>query len=54
MICPQKVRHLWRRIFYEKKGQIQKRYSEEFKIGIILDMREHQLGYNETIRKYWI
>ena len=36
-----------------KKGQIQKRYSTEFKVGVIIDMREHKLGYNETIRKYW-
>ena len=36
-----------------KKGQKQKRYSVEFKISVIMDMREHKLGYNETIRKYW-
>ena len=35
-----------------KKGQIQKRYSTEFKIGVIIDMREHRLGYRETARKY--
>ena len=28
-------------------------YSAEFKIGVIIDMREHHLSYNETIRKYW-
>ena len=37
-----------------KKGQEQKRYSAEFKISAILDMREHHLGYNETVRKYKI
>lgn len=30
----------------------QKKYSAEFKIGVILDMREHQLSYSETVRKY--
>ena len=35
-----------------KKGQIQRKYSPEFKIGVIVDMREHRLGYRETARKY--
>ena len=35
-----------------KKGSKQKRYSIEFKIGVIMDMREHRLGYCETVRKY--
>ena len=35
-----------------KKGQIFKRYSAEFKISVILDMREHHLGLMETSRKY--
>ena len=35
-----------------KKGTKQKRYSTEFKIGVIMDMREHRLGYCETVRKY--
>lgn len=30
-----------------------KKYSPEFKISCILDMREHNLGYKETIRKYF-
>ena len=30
-----------------------KTYSAEFKIGVIMDMREHHLGYRETVRKYW-
>ena len=33
-----------------KKGQIQRKYSPEFKISVIMDMREHHLGYRETIR----
>ena len=36
-----------------KKGQKQKKYSAEFKIGVIMDMREHHLSYKETVRKYW-
>ena len=36
-----------------KKGQKQKKYSAEFKISVILDMREHHLCYNEVVRKYW-
>lgn len=35
-----------------KKGSKQKKYSAEFKIGVILDMREHHLSYSETVRKY--
>ena len=31
----------------------QRKYSSEFKICVIMDMREHHLGYRETIRKYW-
>ena len=31
----------------------QKKYSSEFKICVIMDMREHHLGYRETVRKYW-
>ena len=29
-----------------------KKYSPEFKIRVIMDMREHRLGYCETVRKY--
>ncbi len=36
-----------------KTGRKNKRYSSEFKIGVIMDMREHRLGYGETVRKYW-
>ena len=35
-----------------KKGSKQKIYSAEFKIRVIMDMREHHLGYCETARKY--
>ena len=36
-----------------KKGQKFKRYSAEFKLCVIMDMREHNLNYSETVRKYW-
>ena len=36
-----------------KTGRKNKVYSAEFKIGVIIDMREHHLGYCETVRKYW-
>ena len=36
-----------------KKGQQYKKHSAEFKIGVIMDMREHHLGYAETMRKYF-
>ncbi len=36
-----------------KTGRKNKVYSAEFKTSVIMDMREHNLGYNETIRKYW-
>ncbi len=36
----------------DKTGRKNKVYSAEFKIGVIMDMREHHLGYRETARKY--
>jgi len=30
-----------------------KKYTGEFKICVIMDMREHHLAYRETVRKYW-
>ena len=54
MICTPKVRHFWRCIFLmAKKGQKLKTYSPEFKISVILDMRNNHLSYSETVRKYW-
>lgn len=37
----------------KKTRRKNKVYSAEFKIGVIMDMREHHLSYNETVRKYW-
>ena len=51
MICTPKVRHFWRCIFFMSRKN--KKYSAEFKISVIMDMREHHLGYCETVRKYW-
>ena len=36
----------------EKTGRKNKNYSPEFKISVIMDMRERRLGYCETVRKY--
>jgi len=30
-----------------------KNYSPEFKMCVIMDMRDHHLSYSETVRKYW-
>ena len=35
-----------------KTGRKNKNYSPEFKIRVIMDMREQRLGYRETARKY--
>ena len=36
----------------KKTGRKNKNYSPEFKICVIMDMREHRLSYHETVRKY--
>ena len=36
-----------------KTGRENRKYSTEFKMCVIMDMREHHLGYKETVRKYW-
>ena len=35
-----------------KKGQIFRKHSAEFKISVIMDMRDNHLGMMETERKY--
>ena len=35
-----------------KKERKNKKYSGEFKISVILDVRENHIGYNEAERKY--
>ena len=36
-----------------KTGRKNRRYSSEFKICVIMDMREQRLSYHETVRRYW-
>ncbi len=36
-----------------KRGRKNRSYSSEFKISVIMDMREHRLSYHETVRRYW-
>ena len=36
-----------------RTGKNNKNYSAEYKINVIMDMREHRLGYREVVRKYW-
>ena len=36
-----------------KTKRINKKYSPEFKISVILDMLSNHLGYSETMRKYF-
>ena len=38
----------------EKEKQNSANYSPEFKISVIIDMRENGLGYREAMRKYGI
>ena len=40
-------------IFMKERKRTNKKYSPEFKISVILDMREHHLGYRETVRKHF-
>ena len=35
-----------------KEERKNRKYSPEFKISVIMDMREHHLGYREIVRKY--
>ena len=51
---PKSWTNFWRCIFFmRKKGTRNKNYSPEFKISVILDMRNNHLSYSETVRKYW-
>ena len=40
-------------IFMKERKRTNTKYSPEFKISVIMDMREHHLSYRETVRKYW-
>ena len=37
----------------KKKHRTNRRYSAEFKIRVILDMRNNHLGYQETVYRHW-
>ena len=54
MICTPKVRQTFGGAYFmSKKGSKNKKYSPEFKLSVILYMRNNHLSYHETIRKYW-
>ena len=36
----------------KERKRTNKKYSPEFKLSVIMDMRNNNLGYNETMRKY--
>ena len=36
-----------------KTGRKNRNYSPEFKISVIMDMRDQHLGYRETMRRYF-
>ena len=36
-----------------KTGKKYKKYNAEFKLCVIVDMREHHIGLLETVMKYW-
>lgn len=36
-----------------RKKKHNTKYSPEFKLSVIMDMRENHLSYRETARKYW-
>ena len=40
-------------IFMKESKRTNTKYSPEFKISVIMDMRDHHLSYRETVRKYW-
>ena len=39
-------------IFMSREKKINTKYSAEFKIAVIMDMRENHLSYSQTVRKY--
>ena len=52
--APQKLDKLLEvHIFMKERKRTNKKYSPEFKISVILYMRNNHLSYHETIRKYW-
>ena len=39
-------------IFMSREKKFNTKYSAEFKIAVIMDMRENHLSYSQTVRKY--
>ena len=53
LICTPKVGQLLEvHIFMSRKKKFNTKYSPEFKLSVIMDMRENHLSYRETVRKY--
>ena len=36
-----------------RRKKFNTKYSPEFKIAVIMDMRENHLSYSDTVRRYW-
>ena len=50
---PKSWTDFWRCIFLcQEKKKFNTKYSPEFKIAVIMDMRENHMRYSETARKY--
>ena len=52
MICTPKVGQTFGGAYFMSRKKFNTKYSPEFKISVIMDMRENHLGYCETVRKY--
>ena len=54
MICTPKVGQTFGGAYFmSRKKKYNTKYSPEFKIAVIMDMRENHLGKRETVRKHW-
>ncbi len=54
LICTPKVGQLLEvHIFMSREKEFNTKYSPEFKIAVIMDMRENHMTYSDTVRKYW-
>ena len=49
---PQKLDTFEVHILWQRKGKNIEKHSPEFKLSVIMDMRENHLGIMETERKY--
>lgn len=53
LICTPKVGQTFGGAYFNvKRKKFNTKYSPEFKIAVIMDMRENHLSYRETARKY--